>query len=277
VDAGDRNRIVRNVFTDVLRNHPAYSLSAVHLEDADGRDATQTLGMARQNLVAHNLFLGSFSHGWRVYADLPVPARDNVVSNRIANNIFCSALSSGTVSMVSLAPEVDHALNRYDHNLYFASGAAGMAFRHEGAVYTSLPAFRAAAGQETNSVAVDPRWVSPAAKDFRLRPSSPCLDAGAAIPGVNDGSRGKAPDIGPFEFDGSSVVIDLSRTTNGTVVSWEALSNAVYQLQATSTLTETDWSDVGGAVTALTANMHVEDPDTTLSLRCYRVNLVQWP
>lgn len=202
VDAGDRNRILHNVFTDVLENNPVYGLSAVLLQDADGTNASETLGFARSNTVAHNLVAGSFSRGWSVFADPPVPAKNNVFSNLIANNIFCSALSTDDVRMVTLGSEVDHSLNRYDHNIYFAPHATQMCFRHGGVTYASLESFRAATAQETNSFAGDPLWVAAAAGDFRPRSVSPCVDAGAVIPGVNDAYRGEAPDIGPFEFDG---------------------------------------------------------------------------
>jgi hypothetical protein len=42
--------------------------------------------------------------------------------------------------------------------------------------------------------------VDPAANDFRLKSDSPAVDAGAKIPGFNDGYAGAAPDIGPFEL-----------------------------------------------------------------------------
>jgi hypothetical protein len=35
--------------------------------------------------------------------------------------------------------------------------------------------------------------------DFRLRPGSAAIDRGVAIPNVNDGFTGKAPDLGALE------------------------------------------------------------------------------
>jgi prepilin-type N-terminal cleavage/methylation domain-containing protein len=37
-------------------------------------------------------------------------------------------------------------------------------------------------------------------RDFRPKPGSPLIDAGAVIPGITDGFIGKAPDIGPYEY-----------------------------------------------------------------------------
>jgi hypothetical protein len=35
--------------------------------------------------------------------------------------------------------------------------------------------------------------------DFRLRPGSAAIDRGVAIPNINDGFTGKAPDLGALE------------------------------------------------------------------------------
>ena len=46
----------------------------------------------------------------------------------------------------------------------------------------------------------DPRLVDPGRFDFRPRAGSPLIDAGQVIPGITDGFRGKAPDIGAYEY-----------------------------------------------------------------------------
>lgn len=53
-----------------------------------------------------------------------------------------------------------------------------------------------------HNVDLPPAFVSDAAShdDFHLLPVSPCIDAGVPLPGVNDGFRGKAPDMGAFEY-----------------------------------------------------------------------------
>ncbi|MCE5249983.1 hypothetical protein LLG96_07155 [bacterium] len=42
--------------------------------------------------------------------------------------------------------------------------------------------------------------------DFRLAPGSPAIDAGCLLPNINDGYKGKAPDLGALEVGGEDVV-----------------------------------------------------------------------
>jgi hypothetical protein len=80
--------------------------------------------------------------------------------------------------------------------------------------YATLEEFRAATGQEAHGMEVDfdifERMVPPdPAKrhavyhamelNFRLKPGSKAIDAGAPIPTVNDGFAGRAPDLGALE------------------------------------------------------------------------------
>jgi len=48
----------------------------------------------------------------------------------------------------------------------------------------------------------DLQLVDPQCLDFRPRAGSPLIDTGREIPGITDGFKGKAPDIGAYEFDG---------------------------------------------------------------------------
>jgi hypothetical protein len=51
----------------------------------------------------------------------------------------------------------------------------------------------------TQAPADELRIYDGAALDFRLQPGSPAIDAGAVLPGFNDGYRGAAPDLGAYE------------------------------------------------------------------------------
>jgi parallel beta-helix repeat protein len=54
-------------------------------------------------------------------------------------------------------------------------------------------------GFQANGVNADPRFVDPAAKDYRLRADSPALDRGTILPTWSAGFKGSAPDMGRFE------------------------------------------------------------------------------
>lgn len=63
----------------------------------------------------------------------------------------------------------------------------------------TLADFTAATGQEVHGISQDPAFVSPAAADFTPAPGSPLIDRGIHLPGINDGYRGLAPDLGAIE------------------------------------------------------------------------------
>lgn len=67
--------------------------------------------------------------------------------------------------------------------------------------YTTLTAFQAGTQQELHGVFAAPGLVAAAAGDFRLRGDSAAIDRGVALPGINDGYVGAAPDLGAFERD----------------------------------------------------------------------------
>jgi len=116
------------------------------------------------------------------------------------NNIWCGQIA-GLVTFRSELWPVD-----WDYDvIHTESGPlADIGGRHYGTldelraapVIMPMPRFgRNAFGKHL--ISSDPGFVSPEAGDYRLRPDSPCIDAGVVIPGINDGRfSGDAPDIG---------------------------------------------------------------------------------
>lgn len=98
-----------------------------------------------------------------------------------------------------------------DHD-YNGLGVVGAAFegRIDGETFSGIKGLRTS-GREPHAVKVGldvfaapvdfPESVFPAkeAPDLRLAQSCVAIDAGLAIPGINDGYTGKAPDLGAYE------------------------------------------------------------------------------
>ena len=65
----------------------------------------------------------------------------------------------------------------------------------------TIAAFRTATGQETNGISSDPLFADVANHDVSLTASSPCLNTGTVVTGINDRSYvGAAPDMGAVEY-----------------------------------------------------------------------------
>ena len=87
----------------------------------------------------------------------------------------------------------------FDHdNLVSPTGGYLVRWGNEG--YLTLKDFSAATGQERHGINVDPGFAEPSKGDYRLSPNSQLIDAGILVLGINDDFRGRAPDIGAFEF-----------------------------------------------------------------------------
>ena len=67
-----------------------------------------------------------------------------------------------------------------------------------GTAVTSLAPLRSLTGFEAHGLMGDPRYMSAAARDYRLQSTSPAIDAGTSLPGWP--ALGAGPDIGRFEM-----------------------------------------------------------------------------
>jgi hypothetical protein len=91
----------------------------------------------------------------------------------------------------------------YD-NWYTTRGSSGPRFKWENVNYATMPALCTGTRLECNGHESLPGLTNPARGDFTLLSSSPNLDRGILIPGINDDFGGKAPDIGAYEFSPAS-------------------------------------------------------------------------
>lgn len=73
-------------------------------------------------------------------------------------------------------------------------------FRWETVDYPSIALLCASTGLECHGHESPPGFANPLGGDFTLMPSSPNIDRGVVIPGINNDYLGAAPDLGMYEF-----------------------------------------------------------------------------
>lgn len=89
----------------------------------------------------------------------------------------------------------------YD-NLFCANPAAALVVLNYKTSIADLVAVRAQLKWLEHGISADPKIIDEEKGVYTLQAGSPCIDAGVAVPGINDGrSAGKAPDLGAFESE----------------------------------------------------------------------------
>jgi hypothetical protein len=84
-------------------------------------------------------------------------------------------------------------------NWYTSQGAAGPHFKWENINYNTISSLCASTGLECSGYEDPPGFTNPAGHDFSLLPTSPNIDRGVVLHGINDGFLGEAPDAGAVE------------------------------------------------------------------------------
>jgi len=74
------------------------------------------------------------------------------------------------------------------------------------------------------NIKMDPLFVNPLHNDFRLRPDSPCIDAGN--PDAEEDPDGSVPDIGLIPFD-PDVLNDIDHTVLHLTEGWNMISSPI--------------------------------------------------
>jgi hypothetical protein len=87
-------------------------------------------------------------------------------------------------------------------------------FKWENVPYNTITELCTATRLECNGHESPPGLANPSGGDVTLLPSSPNIDRGVIIPGINDGFTGSAPDIGLYE---SASTVDLPPTVSASV------------------------------------------------------------
>jgi len=154
------------------------------------------------------------------------------------NNIFANTQTTGTrYAVYSLAPA--NVFAAIDYNDYFAQNVGFIG----GSARPTLTDWQTGTGQDANSKAVDPLFVSPT--NLHLQPTSPLLGQGVSGTGITtdiDGqTRDTPPDIGADEV--------LAGATPGSV-QFSSATYSVAEAGGTVTLTVTRTGGSSGAISA---------------------------
>ncbi len=90
-----------------------------------------------------------------------------------------------------------------DYDAFFSNrtcvGRTCPFFGWKASLVSSLAAFRLSSGLEQHGLVADPLFVALARGNVALKPSSPLIDRGVRLLGINNTFRGRAPDIGALE------------------------------------------------------------------------------
>lgn len=133
-----------------------------------------------------------------VYAAIDI--ENNAKLAEVRNNIFWSTVSGSKSIAVNAGSAIQYSSN---NNL----GTGGISYN--GVLYSSIDAFRKVyPNLEVNSISANPLFVS-AGSNFHLTSTSPCIDKGMNLSlsadfDGNSTASGNIPDMGAFEYQGSS-------------------------------------------------------------------------
>ena len=136
-------------------------------------------------LIYHNTF-------WTMAQDIVVmdfitPAHNAILRNNIFENMGYAVYEVPTGSNNQ----------NWDHNNWY--GTYTPRIKWENKDYDTITELCTATGLSCNGHEDNPELRNPNAGDFKLNTSSPNIDRGVVISGINDGFSGSAPDIGAYE------------------------------------------------------------------------------
>lgn len=140
-------------------------------------------------LIYHNT-------SWTNAAGLDAMSTITPMHNTVMRNNIFMGNGFSFKSVVTGATDNDW---NYD-NWYTTLSPGGPRFRWENKTYQGMSQLCSATGLECNGHEDSPGFFNPSGRDFRLRPTSPNIDRGILIPGINDNFLGSAPDLGVYEF-----------------------------------------------------------------------------
>jgi hypothetical protein len=163
-----------------------YHQGCVKLNTAAGRGIIRNIYFYHNTWVRTDDIVGSRNMIMNIYDGTP---SDNLVfrNNLFQGNHRCVYIQSGRTHN----PD-------FDHNLWWTPYDDTSIFKWEGhSAGRFADYWQAVLGEDPHGHFADPHLDA----DLMPGPGSPAIDAGIAIPGINDDHRGERPDIGAFEHE----------------------------------------------------------------------------
>ncbi len=165
-------------------------------------------------------------------------------------------------------------------NWYTTRGSEGPHFKWENKNYKTITALCTGTGLECSGYEDVPGFTNPEGGDFTLLPSSPNVDHGVVIPGINDDFEGNAPDAGAYEsgFDLPPEVVfavraDANPTKADSVNFKVSFSESVsgvdasdFTLTTTGALSGSSVTNISGSDKTYIVSVNTGSEDGTISL-----------
>jgi len=211
-----RNNIIDKSFVGVslapITQGPTWVLRSV-ITNYTSRSLKWALNSDGVVFIYHNT---SWTTASNVNAmDLITPTHNSVMYN----NIFQS-----TGYAFAEVPKGSTGNDWNNNNWYTTRASSGPHFKWENLNYTNISALCTATGLECSGYEDIPGFTDPQGGNFTLLSSSPNIDRGVVIPGINEIFTGNAPDAGAYEFAfdpvptvSSSVRVDTNPTKAASV------------------------------------------------------------
>jgi hypothetical protein len=172
----------------------------------------------------------------------------------VRNNILANTQTAGATRFAVFTAAPASVFSSIDYNDYFAQNVGSLG----GVTRTTLADWQAATGQDANSKAVDPLFVS--ATDLHLQVTSPVLGSGVAGTGVTtdiDGqTRDTPPDMGADEIPAGS--------SPGSV----QFSSATYSVSESAGVATLTFTRVAGSAGAISATFSTANGTATGGASC---------
>jgi len=137
-------------------------------------------------LIYHNTFWTPVQNVSAM--DMISPVHNALLRNNIFQNVGYAVY------------EVQTGSSGHDWNFDNWYTAHNPRFKWENVDYLNIASLCTSTGLECNGHDGPPALRDPGGGDFNLLPTSPNIDRGVKIPGINDTYAGSAPDIGAFEY-----------------------------------------------------------------------------